>query len=249
MITLCVGQARDAAENGIGERHGLTDVRCDGVAPDEVPLARQMQAVVGVTFVEKPRRVRQTRGQVDVDDAAPPAAQRLDEAVRLGDLGLALPVAPRGAGDVAVVDRQDALHVDARAGRGGGEAVEQRGHVGGHLAGRAPGGQVVDPDHEEELARTAREDRVEAAEQPIGAIAADAAVEHAAAAEELRPLAAVGDAVAQEDDVAPAHRQLLEKAAALVIVCALREGGGGEQQGRRKKKRAFHWFAVQSWRR
>lgn len=83
------------------------------------------------------------------------------------------------------------------------------------------------------------DDRIEPVEQPAGTVGADAAVLDMAVVEQLGPLAAVGDAVAEENDVVAANRQLFEKTAFLVVVFALGERRGGSEKRRGKENDFF----------
>lgn len=112
--------------------------------------------------------------------------------------------------------------------------------VGHHLVGRDPDSQVVRADHQEQSLGMPRKDRVQPAEHPPGLIAADAAVADMAVVEQFGPFAAVGDAVAQEDDVARTDRQHLEEAAPLVVIFALRQDAACAQQQQSQKQKSFH---------
>jgi len=124
--------------------------------------------------------------------------------------------------------------------REGTAPVMEPGAMGHDLGGRNAGRQVVDADHQKQFLGMPPDDRVETVEQPPRAVAADAAVLDVAVVEQLGPLAAVGDRVAQEHDVARIDREHLEKAAPLEVVFALRKGRAhGEQRGG-KDQDAFH---------
>ena len=72
-------------------------------------------------------------------------------------------------------------------------------------------------------------------------VAADAAVLDAGIGQQFVPLAAVGDAVAQEYDVLGGHGQFLEERTALEIVLALREDGGCGEEQQGGQNRFFHF--------
>ena len=210
----------------------------DRIPPHHVTLARQVQAVVGVTLVQPPLVVGQRPPDIEVGDFLL-VAQRFEPLVQRHDLTAVLVVFLE-LGERLAVDGQDALHIDLRPARLGLETVDEPGHIGHDLVGRNAGRQVVDADHQKQFLGMPPDDRVETVEQPPRAVAADAAVLDVAVVEQLGPLAAVGDRVAQEHDVARIDREHLEKAAPLEVVFALRKGRAhGEQRGG-KDQDAFH---------
>ena len=193
----------------------------DGVAPDQIAVAHQVQAVVGVTLVQFAVVVGQRTPYVEVGDLLF-VAQRFEFLVR-GHDQVAVGIVVLEFRKVLAVHGQDALHIDFGPPRFVLEAVDQFGDVGHDLVGRDAGGQIVGADQQEELFGMPLDNRVEAVEQPPRTVGADAAVLDMAVAEQLGPLAAVGDRVAQKDDVARKHRKHLEKTAPLVVVFALGE--------------------------
>lgn len=140
---------------------------------------------------------------------------------------------------IHAVHREDALYVDLCPGRLLGEAVEQFPDVGGHLLGRHAGRQVVGADHQEQFLGMAVDDRIETVEQPSRTVGADAAVLDMAVVEQLGPLAAVGDAVPEKNDVVTPDRQLFEKAAFLIVVFVLGERCDRDEQSRGKENGFF----------
>ena len=95
--------------------------------------------------------------------------------------------------------------------------------------------KIVGTDHQKELPRTSGDDRIDAFEQPARTVSADAAVLDVAIVEQFGPLAAVGDAVAQKNDVVRPDGQCIEKAAFLVIVFVLRTNGRTGEQRRKQQ--------------
>ena len=85
----------------------------------------------------------------------------------------------------------------------------------------------------------ALDDRIEPVEQPAGTVGADTAVLDMAVVEQLGPLAAVGDAVAEENDVVAANRQLFEKTAFLVVVFAFGRTMRRQREAPRQGERFF----------
>jgi len=197
-----------------------------------------MQAVVRVAFVEFPLVVGQRPPHVEVLNTLL-VAQRFEPLVRRNDQMRMFVVTPIFR-KVLAVHRKNALHVDLRPLRLRLETVDQPRNVAHDLLGRNPRRQIVRPDHQEELLRMRRNDRIEPVEQPGCAVAADPAVLHVAVLEQLRPLASVGDRVAQKHDVARMQRQNVEKAPPLVVVFALGEGRTGNPQRGNKNQNAFH---------
>ena len=140
-----------------------------------------------------------------------------------------------------VVNRKDALHVEFRAGRLGLESLHDFADVGHNLLHGCIGRQIVGADQQEEFLGVSLDDRIEPVEHPTRTVAADAAVLDAGIGQQLVPLAAVGDAVAQKDDVLRGYGQLLEERATLEIVLALREDGGCGNQQHSRQNQFFHY--------
>ena len=145
---LGVGQARNAAEYRIRERHGLLDVGFQHVAPHQVALAHEVHAVVRIAFVEQPFAVGQGAPDVDVRHALL-FAQGLQEFVRRHDAVGVRVMVPVGV-EIPPVHREDALHEDPRPARIGLEPVDDPGDVGDDLPGGGSARQVVDADHQEQ---------------------------------------------------------------------------------------------------
>ena len=146
--------------------------------------------------------------------------------------------------EIPPVHREDALHEDPRPARIGLEPVDDPGDVGDDLPGGGSARQVVDADHQEQPLGMPFDDRIEPFGQFARPVGADAAVADVAVVEEFAPLAAVGEAVAQKDDVARADRQQLEQAAPLLPVRLLGAGrAGGEKRGG-ENQNPFHGLRV-----
>ena len=208
--------------------------------PGEIPLAHQVQPVVRIALVEHSLLIDQCRIDVDVEHILAAFAERFDQFVGLDDLGALFPVVLGLSLGIHAVHREDALYVDLCPGRLLGEAVEQFPDVGGHLLGRHAGRQVVGADHQEQFLGMAVDDRIETVEQPSRTVGADAAVLDMAVVEQLGPLAAVGDAVPEKNDVVTPDRQLFEKAAFLIVVFVLGERCDRDEQSRGKENGFFH---------
>ena len=81
--------------------------------------------------------------------------------------------------------------------------------------------EVVGADEQENLGWLTLRHGAQTVEYALGCIATDTAVLGVRIAQQLCPLATVGDAIAEEDDVALAGRQRLKQSGTLIIECGV----------------------------
>ena len=178
-----------------------------------------MQSVVGVVGVHFVG-CRVDEGGVDVDESdAVAGCDGLEKRVERSYVVLAFGVSLEHV--VVWSDGQDALQIDACGGRFVADALHYAFHVGGDGVDGESCRQVVDADEEEHLGGLSCCDYAETVEHAVGGVAAYAAVLGVNVAQQLRPFASVGDAVAEEYDVVGACREGFEEGGTLVVECGM----------------------------
>ena len=207
---------------------GLFDVGADGVAPDEVARAHEVEAVVGEVGAQAALLVGKQGVEVDPGNSLT-ACDLFEQLVGLDDdVVSSLEEFPLAH---VVVEGQEALEVDLCA---GGALLDHNdeffGHTGDAVGGHAVG-DVVDTAHDEEFLGLPLDDGVDAVDEALDDVADDAAVLDVTVAQEFVELAAVGEAVAEHDDVLLADGQLVEEGRAAGVVGVLVGLGHGGEGG------------------
>lgn len=182
--------------------------------PVLVAFSEQMQAIVGIIWVHVlGSRSHELREEVDVGQAAA-VGDVLDQGIEGRNILLAVHV---GNKHVELwVQRQNALQIESGRRRFVLDSLGNLIDVLGDVLDAAAAGEVVNADQEEDLGWLALGDDVEAVENAIGSIAADASVLGVRVVEQFCPFASVGDAVAQEDDVLLAGWENFKERSSLV---------------------------------
>src|SRR5215470_4705604 len=206
-------------------------VRSERVGPDAVAGRREVNAVEGVARVELAARVGQHGVEVE-----PVAAGRGPEE-RVGPLDRG----GRAPGGELVADRQQRLDDDPRLRQAPAQLGDERGVARHELVGRDAAAEVVHADEEKEDLGLERDDVVEPRRDVGDGVAGDAAVRHRTA-EELPPLAALGEAVAEHDHVALGVGHAVEHRGAGALVGGAErfrreEVAAGEERDRRDVQR------------
>lgn len=204
----------------------LLEVGGEGVSPDEVALAHEVEAVVGEVGAEAALVVGKEGVEVDPGDAVA-AGDLLEELVGLyNDVIAALEQLPLAH---VVVEGEQALEVDLGAWRALLDDEDEALHGAGDAVGADVVGDVVDSAHDEEFAGLSLDDGVDAIDEALDDVADDAAVLDVAVAQELVELAAVGEAVAEHDDVLLADGELGEEGRTACVIGVLVGLGGGRE--------------------
>ena len=183
--------------------------------PVLVAFSEQMQAIVGIIRVHVlGSRSHELREEVDVGQAAA-VGDVLDQGIEGRNILLTAHVVNKHV--ELWVQRQNALQIESGRRRFLLDSLCNLVDVLGDFLDAAAAGEVVDTDKQEDLGWLALGDDVEAVENAIGFIAADATVLGVWVAKQFRPFASVGDAVAQEDDVFLAGWEYFKERSSLII--------------------------------
>jgi len=183
-------------------------VGAEGVAPDEVALAHEVEAVVGEVGAQAALVVDEQGIEVDPCHSLA-AGDLLEQPVGLDD-DVVAPLEQFPLAHV-VVKGQQTLQVDLGPGAALLDHDDEALHRSGDAVGAHVVRDVVDAAHDEQLSGLALDDGVDAVDQALHDIADDAAVLDVAVVQQFVKLAAVGQAVAQHDDILLADGQLVEQ--------------------------------------
>ena len=192
----------------------------------------EMQSVVGVLRVHLPFFVGEIMEEIQIIHPFFDGHDS-DQLVDAGDVLPALGVSGEKA--VAVVGGEDALDDDMGFRRLFFDTLHDGAYAARDTVVAGPTGHVVGADHQEDHRGLALGDGLETVEYPGDDVAADATVLASIVLEELAPLTAVGDAVAQEDDVTRRGGHALEKQLTLVVIRAELAGDLGGSLSRHQK--------------
>jgi len=174
------------------------EVRRQHRAPQAIARGREVHPVVGELAAQ--RAVGPEKGRVEID---PGRAQFAADAVERQVIGLDA-LAEHGRA------RQQALHEDVRGRR---LAPDPRDDLALPREARrrvGRGSEIVGADHQEHRRGPRRRDRREAREHAGRGVAGDAAIAHRQPRQQLAPVCALGQAVAEEHDVAGRQRRRRE---------------------------------------
>lgn len=187
----------------------------DGIAPNEVALAHEVQAIVGEPCLELALVVDKELIEVDPRDALP-LCHALKSGIALNHHMLAVfEVFPQAH---IVVKRQHALQVDLGARRAIFDEHHEFFHGSCYAVATHAMRHIVDPTQNKNLARLPLQYGLHALIATLHNVAYNAPIFHMSIVQQLVPLATIGEAVAQHDDVvAPNGEHIKEGGTAAII--------------------------------
>lgn len=196
----------------------LLDVWLDGVAPDEVALAHEVEAVVGEVGAKATLVVNEQGVEVDPRDTLA-VGDLFEQGIGLDD-DVFTPLEQFPLAHV-VVEGEQALEVNLGSRGALLDHDDELLHRTGDAVGTNIVGDIVDSAHDEQFLGLPLDDGTDAIDEALDDVADDATVLDVAVAHQLVELAAVGEAVAEHDDVLLADGQLVEQGGTTCIVGVL----------------------------
>lgn len=196
----------------------LLDVGADGVAPDEVALAHEMEAVVGEIGAKAALLVGEQGVEVDPGNSLAASDLFKKQICLDNDMVTALKELPLSH---VVVKRQKALKIDLGTRGALLDHDDKFLHRSSNTIGTHLMRNVIDSTHDEQFLGLPLDDKIDAVNQALDNVAHDSAVLDMTIAQQLIELATVGEAIAEHNDVLFADGQLIEKGRPSSIVGVL----------------------------